>query len=90
MSVGRRRPDASLARYRDSAQIRLAPELAAGELDRVFEGQVLERVEGVVMDEDADGALGGQPVRQVVEEGVEVGGARAVGAVRGRHRSLRV
>jgi hypothetical protein len=46
----------------------LASEPAAGLLDRVFEGQVLEGMQRVVVDEDADRPLGREQVRQRVDD----------------------
>ena len=47
---------------------RLAAELIGGALDGLFERQVLEGVQRVVVDEDADGPLRGQQVRQVIDD----------------------
>jgi hypothetical protein len=47
---------------------RLAAELVGGAFDGLFERQVLEGVQRVVVDEDADGALRGQQVRQVIDD----------------------
>ena len=72
-------------------QERLAPQPFGGVLDRLFERQVLERVQRVVVDEDADGALRRQQVRQVVDHARQ-GMVRRAGVACGivEHRSLRV
>ena len=49
-------------------QVRFAPQPFGGVLDRLFERQVLEGVQGVVVDEDADGPLCRQHLRQVINE----------------------
>jgi hypothetical protein len=49
-------------------QERFAPQLHAGTSHRVFEGQMLERVQRVVVDEDADRSLGRQQVRELVDD----------------------
>ena len=48
-------------------QVRLAPEPDRGMLDRLFERQVLERVQRVVVDEDADRSLRRQQVRELID-----------------------
>ena len=48
-------------------QERFAPQPFGGALDRLFERQVLEGVQRVVVDEDADGALRRQQVRQLID-----------------------
>ncbi len=50
---------------------RLASQLDGGTLDRLLERQVLERMQRVVMNEDADGALRGEQVRELVEDARE-------------------
>ena len=49
-------------------QERFAPQPFGGALDRLFERQVLEGVQRVVVDEDADGALRRQHLRQVLNQ----------------------
>ena len=49
------------------SQERFTLQLCSSALDRLFERQVLECVQGVVVDEDADRALGGQQVRQLID-----------------------
>ena len=70
-SLGRMRPDANLSRYRDSAEERLAAEPHRRLFDRLFERQVLERVQRVVVDEDADRPLRRQQVREAVDHARE-------------------
>ena len=48
-------------------QERLASQPLGGALDRLFERQVLEGVQRVVVDEDADGPLRRQQVRQLID-----------------------
>ena len=73
-----RRQLLAIARF---GQKRLAAEPLGGALDGLFERQVLEGVQGVVVDEDADGALRRQQVRQA-----DRSRARADGRG-GRHRA---
>ena len=47
---------------------RLAAQFLGGVLDGLFERQVLEGVERVVVDEDADGPLRGQQRREVIDD----------------------
>ena len=49
-------------------QVRLASQPHGGLLDRLFERQVLQRVQRVVVDEDADRPLRGQEVRQPIDQ----------------------
>jgi hypothetical protein len=49
-------------------QKRLAPETVRRERDRVFEREVLECVQRVVVDEDADRALGRQEAGEPIDE----------------------
>jgi hypothetical protein len=51
--------------------------------DGSFEGDVLEGVEGVVVDEYSDGALGGEEMRGVVNCLVQTTGSLALAVVRG-------
>ena len=48
-------------------QERFAPEPRRGMFDRLFERQVLERVQRVVVDEDADRSLRRQQVREPID-----------------------
>ena len=66
-SLARMRPEASLSRYRDSDRNGSHPAVRRA-LDRLFERQVFEGVQRVVMDEDADRPLRGQQVRQPIDE----------------------
>jgi len=61
-----------------------AAEAGAGLLDGVLEGAVLERVERVVMDEDADRPLRGQEGGEAVEDGGERGVRGGGPGARGR------
>jgi hypothetical protein len=45
--------------------------LFGGRLDRLFERQVLERVQRIVVDENADGALRRQQVRHLIDHARE-------------------
>ena len=47
---------------------RLAPQLLRRLFDRLFERQVLVRVQRVVMDEDADRSLRRQQVRELIDQ----------------------
>jgi hypothetical protein len=49
------------------SQERLAPELLRGTLDRILELEVLEGMQRVVVDEDADWTLRGQHVRKLID-----------------------
>ena len=55
-------------------QVRLALQPFGGVLDRLFERQVLERVQRVVVDEDADRALRRQQVRQPIDQSASADG----------------
>ena len=50
-------------------QERLAPEPGRGKFGRLFERQVLERVQRVVVDEDADRPLRRQQERELIDHG---------------------
>ena len=54
------------------AQIRLTTKLLRPLFDRVLERQMLEGVQGVVMDEDVDRTLRGQQVRRVLTDILQV------------------
>ncbi len=59
-------------------QIRFAPEPLGGALDGVFERPVLERVQRIVMNENADRSLSRQQVGQSIDDA----GERMVGRAR--------
>ena len=63
-----RRELVAIARF---GQKRLAAKPFGGGLDRLFERLVLERVQRVVVDENADGALCRQQVRQLLDHACE-------------------
>ena len=67
-------------------QERFAPQPFGGALDRLFERQVLECVQRVVVDEDADRALRRQQVRQLIDHAGQ-GMVRCAG-VGGWHRDI--
>ena len=70
-------------------QERFAPQPLGGALDRLFERQVLEGVQRVVVDEDADRALRRQQVRQLIDHARQRMVRRAgVGGRHVGHRSL--
>jgi len=54
-------------------QVRLAAERVTRALNGRFERQILEGMQRVVMDEDADRALGRQEMRDAVDGGGETG-----------------
>jgi hypothetical protein len=57
----------------------LAPEQRRAAHDGLLEGQILERVERVVVDEDGDRALGGEQMRRMLERGVQFLARRLIG-----------
>ena len=61
------RPDASFSRYRDSARNGSRPSSLGGPLDRLFERQVFECVQRVVVNEDADRPLRRQQMRELID-----------------------
>ena len=63
-----RRELVAITRFREE---RLASQSLCGALDGFLERQVLERVQRVVVDEDADGSLRRQQGRQLIDHGRE-------------------